>query len=135
MKACLQLAGFSIMTDDSNTVHNLLKFVFMQLNSCDMASQAPDIAQEAVLVHSGALPVEPVEICGYDFNDGIHYSDLLKSFLTTGFQATNFAQAVLEINKMVCSEIVVSMCMKCALTAMHLSSCYQQTENAKLKFH
>jgi len=67
-----------------------------------MAGLVPEIAQDAVFVHSGALPVEPVEVCGYDFNDGIDYSNLLKSFYTTGFQATNFAQAVNEINKMVC---------------------------------
>jgi deoxyhypusine synthase len=66
-----------------------------------MASQVPDIAQDAVLVHSGPLPVEPVEICGYDFNEGVDFSGIFKSFFTTGFQATNFAQAVDEINKMV----------------------------------
>ena len=67
-----------------------------------MANCVPDIAQEAVLVPSGALPVEPVEVCGYNFNDGVDYSNLLKSFYKTGFQATNFGQAVNEINKMVC---------------------------------
>jgi deoxyhypusine synthase len=66
-----------------------------------MASQAPDIAQDAVLVHSGPLPVEPVEVCGYDFNNGVDFSEILKSFYTTGFQATHFAQAVVEINRMV----------------------------------
>jgi deoxyhypusine synthase len=72
-----------------------------------MANQAPDIAQDAVLVHSGPLPVDPVEICGYDFNNGIDFSGLLKSFYTTGFQATNFAQAVDEINRMVSPTVVV----------------------------
>ena len=61
----------------------------------------PTIAQEAVLVRSGALPVDPVEVKGYDFNNGVDYHSLLKSFHTTGFQATNFALAVDEINKMV----------------------------------
>jgi len=67
-----------------------------------MAGQAPDIAQSAVLVPSGDLPVEPIEVKGYDFNDGIDYSRILKSFGTTGFQATHFARAVNEINRMVC---------------------------------
>jgi len=66
-----------------------------------MASAAPGIAQEAVLVHSGNLPVEPIEVKGYDFNEGLNYSELFKSFATTGFQATNFALAVNEINKMI----------------------------------
>lgn len=60
-----------------------------------------ETAQNAVLVHSGPLPVEPVEIKGYDFNSGVNYSQLLKSFYTTGFQATNLAKAVDEVNRMV----------------------------------
>lgn len=60
-----------------------------------------ETAQNAVLVHSGPLPVEPVEIRGYDFNNGVNYSKLLKSFYTTGFQATNLAKAVDEVNRMI----------------------------------
>jgi deoxyhypusine synthase len=41
------------------------------------------------------------EIKGYDLNKGIDYDKILKSYLTTGFQATNFGNAVKEINKMV----------------------------------
>ena len=33
-------------------------------------SGVPEVAQEAVLVQSGELPVEPVEVKGYDFNQG-----------------------------------------------------------------
>jgi len=67
-----------------------------------MSGAAPNIAQEAVLVASGELPVEPLEVKGYDFNDGVDYGRILKSFRTTGFQATNFGLAVNEINRMVC---------------------------------
>jgi len=66
------------------------------------SSKAPSIAQEAVLVASGDLPVAPVEVKGYDFNAGVDYSQILQSFSTTGFQATNFALAMNEINRMVC---------------------------------
>jgi len=66
-----------------------------------MAGKAPDIAQSAVLVPSGDLPVEPIEVKGYDFNNGIDYARILKSYSTTGFQATNYARAVSEINRMV----------------------------------
>lgn len=66
-----------------------------------MSGAAPNIAQEAVLVASGELPVEPVEVKGYDFNDGVDYGRIFKSFSTTGFQATNFALAVNEINRMI----------------------------------
>ena len=67
-----------------------------------MATDVPGVAQEAVLVQSGKLPVEPVEVKGYDFNNGINYHELLKSFKTTGFQAMHFGLAVEEITKMVC---------------------------------
>ena len=63
---------------------------------------APSIATEAVMVHtSGQLPVDPVVVKGYDFNDGVDYDKLLNSFKISGFQATNFGNAVDEINKMV----------------------------------
>ena len=67
-----------------------------------MANQeVPSIAANAVLVQSGKLPVEPVEVKGYDLNQGVDYHALLKSFRTSGFQATNFGKAVEEIDKMV----------------------------------
>ena len=40
-------------------------------------------------------------VSGYDFNKGINYSELFKSYLTTGFQATNFGLAVEQIEQMV----------------------------------
>lgn len=58
-------------------------------------------AVDAVLAKSGALPVEPVPVVGYDFNGGVDYQKLLSSFRTTGFQATSFGRAVQEINRMV----------------------------------
>lgn len=41
------------------------------------------------------------EVRGYDFNKGVNYSDVFKTYLNSGFQATNFALAVEEINKMI----------------------------------
>ena len=61
----------------------------------------PDIAQEAVMVQSGKLPVEPVEVDGYDFNQGIDYHALFNTYRTSGFQATNFGLAVEEVKKMI----------------------------------
>ena len=61
----------------------------------------PAVAANAVLVQSGKLPVEPVEVKGYDFNQGVDYHALLQTFRTSGFQATNFGMAVEEINRMV----------------------------------
>ena len=46
---------------------------------------------------------ESHEIKGYDLNNGLDYNKILESYLTTGFQATNFGKAVNEVNRMVSS--------------------------------
>ncbi|KAL4219307.1 hypothetical protein ACF0H5_021886 [Mactra antiquata] len=61
----------------------------------------PSLATEAVLVKSESVPEGTPTIRGYDFNKGINYHELLKSYLTSGFQAQNFGRAVEEINKMI----------------------------------
>lgn len=42
-----------------------------------------------------------VKIEGYDFNQGVDYSQLLRSMVTTGFQASNLGDAIEVINQMV----------------------------------
>ncbi|KAJ8398725.1 hypothetical protein AAFF_G00419220 [Aldrovandia affinis] len=66
-----------------------------------MEGQAPAVAREAVLKVSSALPKDMLRIRGYDFNDGVDLKAVLQSYATTGFQASSFAQAVQEINKMI----------------------------------
>lgn len=61
----------------------------------------PKLATEAVLVHSSKLPGYDEQVKGYDWSKGLDYSALLDSYMTSGFQATNFGRAVEEINKMV----------------------------------
>ncbi|KAH9621960.1 hypothetical protein KSS87_018479 [Heliosperma pusillum] len=39
-------------------------------------------------------------IVGYDFNQGVNYSQLLKSFVSTGFQASNLGDAIQIVNQM-----------------------------------
>jgi deoxyhypusine synthase len=41
------------------------------------------------------------EIKGYDFNQGINYDEILKSYSNFGLQASNFSAAVDIINKMI----------------------------------
>ena len=41
-----------------------------------------------------------IKIQGYDFNKGVNYSEIIKSFGSTGFQASNFSRAIEIINKM-----------------------------------
>eukprot|EP01112_Ceratiomyxa_fruticulosa_P010503 TRINITY_DN2783_c0_g1_i1.p1 TRINITY_DN2783_c0_g1~~TRINITY_DN2783_c0_g1_i1.p1 ORF type:complete len:359 (-),score=68.16 TRINITY_DN2783_c0_g1_i1:232-1308(-) len=63
------------------------------------SSSIPNIAKDAVLLKSISLEGSQ-EVRGYDFNKGVNYDALLSSFLTTGFQATSFGQAVDEVNRM-----------------------------------
>jgi deoxyhypusine synthase len=52
-------------------------------------------AREAVLAPSEDVSEHNLtEVKGYDFNQGIDYSKILDSYLTTGFQATHFGKAV-----------------------------------------
>ncbi|VDN05611.1 unnamed protein product [Thelazia callipaeda] len=63
-------------------------------------------AQQAALfvLQKSSLSLENrIEIKGYDFNKGIDYEALLNSYMSTGFQASHFAQAVEQINEMIAS--------------------------------
>ncbi|XP_040469036.1 deoxyhypusine synthase isoform X3 [Falco naumanni] len=67
--------------------------------------QAPAAALRAVLKPSGPLPAQSLPVRGYDFAGGPDHAALLRSFLTTGFQATSFAQAVAEIHRMIAAKL------------------------------
>lgn len=74
---------------------------FELIDEMEATASEPQMAKDAVLTKSVKLPdVTPI-VQGYDWNNGINYDQLLSSYLTSGFQATNFGKAVEEINKMV----------------------------------
>lgn len=69
-------------------------------------NNVPQSIEAAVLLKSTQMPSDSVQVQGYDFNsfsssDPTALSNILKSYLTTGFQATNLALAIEEINNMV----------------------------------
>ncbi|XP_048473745.1 deoxyhypusine synthase [Rhincodon typus] len=66
-----------------------------------MAESVPSVALDAVLKPSSTIPEGSLQVKGYDFNRGINYQALMQSYLTTGYQATNFGQAVQQINSMI----------------------------------
>lgn len=68
------------------------------MSSASGVGTVPAIAADAVLFKSEKL--ESPTVVGYDFNCGVDYSALLDSYLTTGFQATNLAKAIEEVNRM-----------------------------------
>ncbi|KAF7658633.1 hypothetical protein LDENG_00010310 [Lucifuga dentata] len=66
-----------------------------------MSNNAPSVATEAVLKPSCDLPEDMLKIRGYDFNKGVDHRALLKSYLTTGFQASSMGMAIQQINQMI----------------------------------
>lgn len=64
--------------------------------------EVPSSVIDSVLMKSEDMPKDSVPIKGYDFsNSCLDLHSLLSSYTTTGFQATNFGQAVTEIGRMV----------------------------------
>ncbi|MFQ6646680.1 hypothetical protein Gotur_020494, partial [Gossypium turneri] len=57
-------------------------------------------AHSAVFKGSDSLEGICTRIEGYDFNQGVNYSRLLKSMLSSGFQASNFGEAIEIVNEM-----------------------------------
>ncbi|KAJ1421058.1 DHS-like NAD/FAD-binding domain superfamily [Sesbania bispinosa] len=53
-----------------------------------------------VFKESENLDGKCLQIEGYDFNRGVNYPQLLKSMLTTGFQASNLGDAIQVVNQM-----------------------------------
>jgi len=49
--------------------------------------------------------VEGISIKGYDFNDGVNFENLIDSFRSMGFQASNFSKAVDIVNKMISDKV------------------------------
>ena len=56
------------------------------------------IARENILKKS--VEVTGVKIKGYDFNKGVNYPEIVKSFGSSGYQATQLSKAVEIVNKM-----------------------------------
>lgn len=56
--------------------------------------------RSTVFKESETLEGKLVKIEGYDFNQGINYSQLLNSMVSTGFQATNLGEAIAVVNNM-----------------------------------
>lgn len=59
-----------------------------------------DSAKSAVLLQSENLPSNTPVVCGYNWNKGVNYCEILSNYKTCGFQATNLGLAIEEINNM-----------------------------------
>ena len=56
---------------------------------------------EAVYKESEGVEKGTPECWGYDFNKGLDYSAMFKTYKNTGFQATSLGQAIDEVNNMI----------------------------------
>ena len=52
------------------------------------------------VLKASTTSIESSEVKGYDFNKGLDYEALLRSYASTGLQATNFSRAIELINSM-----------------------------------
>ncbi|KAM9779627.1 deoxyhypusine synthase-like [Neosynchiropus ocellatus] len=66
-----------------------------------MAENIVAAAKEAVLKTSCDVPENLLTIKGYDFNKGVDLHEVLKSYLTTGFQSSSLGLAIQQINQMI----------------------------------
>ncbi|KAK4877350.1 hypothetical protein RN001_009856 [Aquatica leii] len=74
----------------------------MHADLCFQTEKIRSCVTEAVLSRSAPVTFLTQQVKGYEWNDdGVDYNKLLETYLTTGFQATNFGLAVNEINKMI----------------------------------
>lgn len=65
-----------------------------------MENLALSSAHAAAFKESESLEGKCAKIEGYDFNEGVNYPQLLKSMITTGFQASNLGDAIEVVNQM-----------------------------------
>ena len=56
---------------------------------------------EAVYFKSLPPPEDAVMVKGYDFNKGLDYEAMFKSYISTGFQATALGNAIETVNAMI----------------------------------
>jgi len=73
----------------------------------DCGPNPPMITPEPPILQTTPLHTPVV---GYDFNKGINYGALFKTYLTTGFQATNFGLAIEQIEQMVSFYWILAIC-------------------------
>ncbi|KAF9606767.1 hypothetical protein IFM89_028143 [Coptis chinensis] len=64
-------------------------------------SKVMDSVHSTVFKESETLEGKCQKIQGYDFNKGVNYSQLLKSMVSTGFQASNLGDAIEVVNEMI----------------------------------
>lgn len=76
----------------------------LQKKTADDEAQQKKIQESfksAVYVKSVEVDPSLVEVKGYDFNKGLDYNEMFKTYISTGFQATSLGLAIEEVNRMI----------------------------------
>ncbi|KAM0682387.1 hypothetical protein MDAP_002225 [Mitosporidium daphniae] len=60
-----------------------------------------NISENILLTSKCILPDNPIEVNGYDFNDGLNWNAFFSSFQTMGFQASLFYEACKTVDEMI----------------------------------
>lgn len=67
----------------------------------ELKPSLPAAVHATVFKESESLEGKRPKIEGYDFNKGVDYSQLIRSMVSTGFQASNLGEAIEIVNQMV----------------------------------
>ena len=110
-----KLASTKVSTPVPTSEANLNAAQSVNEKIAELVTDAFDAVME-----TDAKLIDETQVRGYNFANGLDYDQLFGSLRTTGFQATNFALAVAEINKMIA----------CKLAPIDLSAA-QVTESAR----
>ncbi|KAF6161722.1 hypothetical protein GIB67_017377 [Kingdonia uniflora] len=79
---------------------NTLSTSYLQRRTMAGQQQLLSTVRSTIFKESETLEGKSSKIEGYDFNRGVDYSELMKSMVSTGFQASNLGDAITVVNKM-----------------------------------
>jgi deoxyhypusine synthase len=89
------------MTDNSIKLNEAKKAILKPKNPEDFRAQKTETSKaHDILFFSRSEEIESISIKGYDFNEKFDFNKFLKSYKSTGFQASNLAKAIEIIKKM-----------------------------------
>lgn len=94
-----------LIEEENNSEEFLQTTPILILSIVDMGEAMKDAKvieklRSVVFKESESLEGTLPKIQGYDFNHGINYTELLKSLVSTGFQASNLGDAIETVNQM-----------------------------------
>ncbi|KAI3742097.1 hypothetical protein L1987_59777 [Smallanthus sonchifolius] len=81
-------------------LHLLYQALLSAISNMAKESEMIENARSAIFKESESLEGVCAKIYGYDFNKGVNYSQIVKSLISTGFQASCLGEAIETVNQM-----------------------------------